>query len=201
MNKQEYLVALRTRLEEVHSGNVDSLVEFYEEMINDRIEDGMNEEDAVADMEPVDEIVNQVLAEMPMPQVMKEKVKRSKEKAEKSGKNGLWIALTIIGFPLWFPLTIAFFAIILSIYIVFWSLIISLFAVEFSFAVGAVGCLAGMVMACTPALPFITFFPALGIMLLLGGLSVVLWAPALFLTKKLILLPKNMVTAIKKWII
>ena len=48
MLRDEYISVLRTRLKENEIPNADGMIEFYEEMIADRMEDGMSEEEAVA---------------------------------------------------------------------------------------------------------------------------------------------------------
>ncbi|MGI6240122.1 MAG: DUF4097 family beta strand repeat-containing protein [Christensenellales bacterium] len=69
MTKNEYLIELAKKLQALH---VDTdalypetrrLVGFYQEMIEDRIEDGLTEAEAVAGMEPVEEIVARVRGE------------------------------------------------------------------------------------------------------------------------------------------
>ena len=49
MIKQEFISALREKLSALPQIDPEKHIQFYEEMINDRIEDGMLEEDAVAD--------------------------------------------------------------------------------------------------------------------------------------------------------
>ena len=48
MNKQEFIVALCDRLVGLPEQEVEDRIGFYCEMIDDRIEDGLSEEDAVA---------------------------------------------------------------------------------------------------------------------------------------------------------
>ena len=48
MNKTEFLDALRHALGKLPSYEVEQSIAFYAEMIDDRIEDGMSEQEAVA---------------------------------------------------------------------------------------------------------------------------------------------------------
>lgn len=52
MTKQEYLDELRSALGELPADEARRACAFYEEMIDDRIEAGLDEQDAVAQMEP-----------------------------------------------------------------------------------------------------------------------------------------------------
>ena len=130
MLRDEYISVLRTRLKENEIPNADGMIEFYEEMIADRMEDGMSEEEAVAAMEDIDHVVAQAKLDRPLPALMLDKVKESREKANERSKGGLWIALAIVGFPVWFPLMVAAGAIVFALYIVAWALIVSLWAIE-----------------------------------------------------------------------
>ena len=61
MNKEEFLTTLRSELEKKSVSNIDNMIEYYDEMICDRIEDGMSEEEAVSSMEAVSSIVSSFL--------------------------------------------------------------------------------------------------------------------------------------------
>ena len=132
MSKEAFLAALRERLSGFPRDDIEERILFYEEMIDERIEDGMPEEEAVAAVGSPDEISRQIMSEIPLSKLVMNKVK------PKRGLRAWEIILLVLGFPLWFPLLIAFFAILLSLYIVVWSGVICVYAVNFSFAAGAV---------------------------------------------------------------
>ena len=133
MNKQEFLARLREGLAGLPQEDAAERLAFYAEMIDDRVEDGLTEEAAVAGIGPVDQIVSQIIAETPIARLVKERMKPKR-------RLQAWeTVLLILGFPLWFPLLIAAFAVLLSVYIVIWALILSLWAVEISLIAGAVG--------------------------------------------------------------
>ena len=123
MNKQEFLERLRRGLRGLPQGDIEERLNFYAEMIDDRMEEGLSEAEAVAEIGGVDEVVSQILAETPLTKLVKEKIK------PKSPVNPGVVVLLILGFPLWFPILAAVFAIVLAAYIVVWSVIISLWAV------------------------------------------------------------------------
>lgn len=147
MNKSEFLAELRSRLVGLPQNEIEERISFYSEMIDDRVEEGATEEDAVAGIGSIDEIVAQILEDVPLWSIVKEKVKKKREKTEKKRRSlKAWeIVLIVLGFPVWLPLLIAAFAVILSLYVVLWSVIISLWAVFVSLAAcGLAGIVAGV---------------------------------------------------------
>jgi uncharacterized membrane protein len=65
MNKQEFLTALWKQLSEVPSEDVEESLDYYSEMIEDRMESGMTEEEAVAAVGSVEDAAKQIIAEIP----------------------------------------------------------------------------------------------------------------------------------------
>lgn len=136
MNKQEFILALQTKLKGLSQSEIDERLVFYAEMIDDRMEDGLKEEQAVEKIGSVDEISKQIITEIPFVKVVKEKIKPKR-------KFKAWeIVLIALGSPIWFSLLVSLFAVLVSVYAVIWSVAISIFAVEISFAVSS---LAGLI--------------------------------------------------------
>ena len=133
MNKEQFLNELRSRLNGLPRAELEERLFFYGEMIDDRVEDGLTEEEAVAGIGTVDEIVDQILEEVPLSALVKEKVR------QRRGLKIWEIILIVLGFPVWLPLLISAFAIALSLYVVLWSIMISIWAVDLSLAACAVG--------------------------------------------------------------
>ena len=77
MTKQEYLSAIRGKIRKMPADDINKFMDYYSEMIDDRMEDGLSEEDAVADMDAPDDVVDQILADMPLTKLVKEKIKPS----------------------------------------------------------------------------------------------------------------------------
>ena len=63
MNKVEFINALKEKLSNIPLKEVEERISFYSEMIDDKIEDGISEEDAVNQIGSVDEVINQILKE------------------------------------------------------------------------------------------------------------------------------------------
>lgn len=132
MNKQEFLKQLRQGLRGLPQEDTEERLTFYDEMIDDRIEEGLSETEAVAAIGTVGDIVSQILAETSLTKIVKEKIK------PKSPIRPWVIVLLILGFPLWFSIMIAVIAIVLAAYIVVWAVIITLWAVFASLIAGTI---------------------------------------------------------------
>ena len=133
MNKQDFLTQLREALSGLPEDDVVERLTFYNEMIDDRVEDGLSEEAAVAELGSVDTIVSQSVADIPLPKLVKERMK------PKRRLHAWEIVLLFLSFPVWFPLLIAAFVVLLSVYVVIWAVIISLWAAEVSLIAGCFG--------------------------------------------------------------
>lgn len=144
MTKHAFLAQLRARLSGLPQKDLEERLSFYDEMIGDRMEEGLSEEEAVAAIGPVDQIVSQIIGETPLN-------KMAIEKAKPKRQLQVWeIVLIILGSPIWFSLLIAAFAVVLSLYVVAWSVVISLWAVFAALAGSALGCIAGgVIFICT----------------------------------------------------
>ena len=138
MNKQEFLDQLRARLNGLPKEEIEERICFYGEMIDDRMEEGLTEEEAVKAIGPVEGIVSQIVGDIPLTKCIKEKItpKRKLGTAE--------ILLLVLGSPIWISLLIAFVSVIFSVYISLWAVVISLWAVYGSLVVCAIsGIIAG----------------------------------------------------------
>ena len=126
MTKTEFLAQLRQKLAQLPPYDLKETLEYYSEMIDDYIETGYSQEEAIEKMGKPDDIAAQVLAGIRHPIY-------STPAPQKEKKSGLAIALLILGFPLWFPLFITVFCLLLTVAIVLatlcmvvpWSLVVS----------------------------------------------------------------------------
>lgn len=133
MNKQEFLSQLRKGLAGLPQNDIEERLAFYGEIIDDRIEEGLSEEEAVSAVGSVSEIISQAVAEIPFSKIAKERIKLKRR------LNAGEIVLLILGSPIWLSLGIAALAVIFSLYIVLWSVIVSLWAVFGSLAACFIG--------------------------------------------------------------
>ena len=139
MTKNEFLSALRQRLTGFSKEDADRSVDYYAEMIEDRIEDGMTEEEAVEAMGSPEDAVAQILRETPLPKLVKTKLKPAR-------KLKIWeIVLLALGSPLWIVLLTAAFVVLLAVYIVLWSVVIVLYATDLTLGACGIAGLAAFV--------------------------------------------------------
>lgn len=190
MHKQEFLAQLRKGLSGLPQDDIEERLTFYSEMIDDRIEEGLSESEAVRAIGTVNDVVAQILADTPLTKIVKEKVKPNR------GLKAWEIVLLVLGSPIWFSLLIAAFAVILSAYIVLWSVIISLWSIEASLAACSLG---GMVSAVIFALQGngLTGLAMLSAGIGCTGLSIFLFFGCKAVTKGIVLLTKKMAFGIK----
>ncbi|MDT2674550.1 DUF1700 domain-containing protein [Enterococcus dongliensis] len=155
MNREEFIKAFSNYLAyEVRPNEIQRLIDYYDEMILDLIEDGYSEKAAVAKLGDPKQLADEAIGvgtEVKVPRRF----------------TWLWIVLLILGFPLWGSLALAFFLILLSIDIVIWC-------IPFTGACLAGGTIIGGVVAAftSPFVLFDSFFMGisqLGIGMLLFG--------------------------------
>lgn len=131
MNKQEFLDGLRKGLSGLPQADIEERLTFYGEMLDDRIEEGLSEEEAVAAAGSVNEIVRQTVADIPLAKIAKERIKPKR-------RLKAWeIVLLALGSPIWISLGVAAAAVIFALYVTVWSVIASFWSVFASLAVCA----------------------------------------------------------------
>ena len=190
MNKQEFLAQLREGLNGLPQEDIDERIAFYGEMIDDRLEDGLTEEEAVEAIGTTDEVVAQIIADTPLTKLVKERVKPKR-------KLKVWeIVLIAAGSPVWVPLLIGTAAVAFALYVILWAIVVLLWAVDLALAVCLPGC------AFSAALFFgqgygASGFATLGAGVLCGGLAVFLFFGCLAAVKGTALLAKKAVLGIK----
>jgi len=140
MNKQEFLAALQKGLSGLSENDREERLTFYREMIDDRIEEGFSEEEAVAAAGSVEEILAQTAPDLPPAS--------SPAPAPKKKTSAGILLLLILGSPIWFSLLIAAFAVFVSLFAAVWSVVISLWAAFAALAGGAAGSIIAGIAAC-----------------------------------------------------
>lgn len=130
MNKQTFLAAIRKRLSRLPRKEAEERLNFYSEMIDDRMEEGLTEAEATAAIGSVDAIAAEILSE----------VAAGKKEAQESKprRHGFGTFLVVLGAPLWIVFLAVAFAVIVTVYAVLWSAVAVLWAVELPFLVLAV---------------------------------------------------------------
>ena len=190
MTKNEFVFELRKRLNGISKDAIDSRIEFYSEMIDDAMEEGLNEEEAVNKIGSIDEVVNKILEETPLHSIVKEKAKMTR-------KPKAWeIVLLILGFPLWFPLLITGCVLALVAYLLIWVFVLVIYVVCISCAAGSIG---GLVMAIINVASGNPVAGGLYIACAIAGagLAILAYYASIYVTKLVIKLTKKSVLKIK----
>lgn len=191
MRKQEFLNKLKQGLSGMPKDDVEERLAFYSEMIDDYMEEGLLEEEAVAKIGSVDEIVADVIADTPFTKLLKEKMKG--QRALKAWE----IVLIVLGFPIWFSLLVGIFSIAISLYAVLWSVIVSLWAVFGALVGTAVGGVLGSILFIYTG-NMLSGFLVLGGGIACAGLAIFAFYGCKEATKGVLWLTKKIAVAIKK---
>lgn len=141
MNKSAYLDSLAELLDCLSREKRSEVLAFYEEAIDDRVEEGMSEEEAVSAMGSAEVVAESILGELPV-------VPRAVAKTRRKSPALLWV-LAIAGSPLWIPLAFAFLLAVASVYLFIWL---------------AAACIWLVAAVCMFALPFGLYLAWCGVM-------------------------------------
>jgi uncharacterized membrane protein len=176
--KADFIKELSARLAPLPPEEREKSLTYWSELIDDRIEDGMSEERAVAGLGDVGEIARQIILETPMASLVKTKVRERKMGA-------FWLVLLVLGFPLWFPLLITAAVVVLSVYIALWSVSVALWSAVAGLGIGTIGGLAAAVFSVFTGGIGRTL-ACFGGALVCGGLAVLMFFASLAFSKLLI---------------
>lgn len=190
MNKNEFLTALRAGLDGLPQGDIENSVEYYAEMIDDRMEDGLTEQEAVAAVGDLDTIIRQILGDASLTTLVRVRAKRARALTA-------WeIILLILGSPIWLPLAITAVAVALMLYVVLWAIILSLYAVDLSLAAAWLCFWINIFICIAIGKPAAAVF-SFGLGLACAGLAVLFFFGLNQVTKGLVSLSKKLMRKIK----
>ena len=178
MNKEAFLTALSRGLSpHLALSDVKNSLDYYEELIADRMEEGMTEEAAVAAVGAPEAVAEQILAEIPMTRLVKRRLTPKHPTA-------LFWVLLIAGSPVWLALGAAALAILVSVYAVLVTLLVCYYAVLVACFGGALlGAVSGVYQLSGGNWPAAAFYFGCGLVLL--GLGLLLLPIAKPVTKGL----------------
>ena len=198
MTKREFLDRLERCLASLDAGERAGMVDFYSEQIDDRIDDGMTEEQAVASLESPEDIAANILSlrEEAVAQPATPPASPASEPKgclHTAGKVALWICAAI-GIIIVLPIAVCLASAVLCVYLSFWCVVVGLGASALACVVSAlfniVACF--MTPAAAPALVADLAFSA-GLL----GIAIVLGLGTFFLAKLLVMLVVWTVRAIQ----
>lgn len=140
MTRTEYLHQLRVLLNAFPSDEVERIVNFYEETIDDHMEAGESEEEAVAALETPGTVATRLIEEMaPIPRAIAKTRNRSRV---------LFWVLIILGSPIWLSLAFAGALAAAALYVALWALVLAAWLVTLAMVAGLP---LGIVAACIAA--------------------------------------------------
>lgn len=190
MTKQEFINKLESKLSGLPQKEVSERISFYCEMIDDRIEEGLSEEDAVKDMGSTDEIAAQIVSDIPLTKLVKSKVK------PKRTLRAWEIVLIAVGSPIWITLLAVVFSVIITLYAVLWVLVVCAWAIFASLAACAPAGIAVCVIFIISG-NLVTGLAMLGAGLVCGGLAIFAFIGSKAATEGVVLLTKTVILGIK----
>ena len=192
MTKNEFLSELREKLQGLPPADIDERVSFYEEMIDDRVDEGEREEDIIEEIGDVDDVVMEIAKDTPLVKIVKEKIKPKR-------RIKAWeIVLLAVGFPLWFSLAIVALVLILVFWLLVWVMVIVTYAVETTLVATSVsGAIAFMAYLANGEMNF----APIGMSIMCAGAALLMVFACIGATKGSIKLSKKIVTGIKMLII
>lgn len=191
MTKLQFLLALRDKLSALPGNEAEERLRFYSEMIEDRVEEGLSEEEAVAAVGAVDQIADQILSDAPL-----KKNVNNQQKMQTQRKRWQTLLL-VLGSPIWISLLVAVFTVIFSVYVSAWAVIVSLWACFVSVAICAIaGLMAGIGFAVCGQVPSGVAMIAASITS--AGLSILFFLGCKVISMAMLQLTKKMVLYYKK---
>ena len=191
MNKQEFLQRLCDALGDLPQEEREERLTFYSEMIDDRVEEGLSQEEAVAQIGSIEDILPPSTNPSAPPETVKITVKPNRTLKA-------WeILLLVLGSPIWISLLIAALAVLISVYAAWWSVIVSLWACFGAFCgVAFGGIVAGIAMIV--GAEAVVGFALLAAGLVCAGLSVFVFLACKAATKVTINLTQKVILSVKK---
>lgn len=130
MDKNEFFRRLEKGLSGLTRKEKDEHIAFYSEMIDDRIEEGLSEAEAIEGIGNAESIAFQIMQEHG----------GSPKNTKQSRKLTAWeIIFIVLGSPIWMSILIAVLSVIFSLYVVLWSVIVSFWAIAVAFIGSALG--------------------------------------------------------------
>lgn len=173
MTKSEFIEEFLKKAELLPKEEKRKSLLYYSEMIDDKIEDGMSEEEAVASLGSIDALVDGVIGDMTMSNAVKTSINRVKKNVP---KGILVTVLIILGSPVWFSLLIAAVCVLFSLIVSIWAVAVALCASVFALGISAVALLAVSVIRFF-SLGAVSGVYVLGASLIVAGISMLIFVP------------------------
>nr|WP_249436012.1 DUF1700 domain-containing protein [Paenibacillus sp. Marseille-Q4541] len=182
VTKSKFLSELAEKLKNLPQSEISKSIDFYSEIIDDRMEEGMSEEEAVNGLGNVEDIAREV---------MLDSTSLLKLIVPNSSLSKSDIALLVFASPLF----IIMFALIFTFYAIVWLLIITLFLIELAFLLTGITGVVASIINFGDNIPFslLMFFGGL----ICVGIGIFTFSPIKLISKKIIGLTIRVMRKIK----
>lgn len=148
MTKAEFTQEILRRTGHLSRAEVDKWISFYSECVDDRMEEGMDEAEAVARLGNMEDILKSMEQETPgaaLPSVYTASPDTypapsdayTESPRPKKEHRTLWKVLAICGSPLWLPVAAGLAVAVLALYLSLWAVLLALYIVVASFGFAA----------------------------------------------------------------
>lgn len=163
MNKHSFCQEIRAKLKGFKTEEVNRIVEYYEELIDEMVEAGSSEEEVIASFGNIDNNLNRIKADLVL--------ERSDESKPKFLRNA-FIILGICSTPVLVPVGIAFLVVFITVLITIGVLFVSFGAAGIGFLFSSIAMIVGMLASGEPlGVVFIFVGTALIVSSLFGALA------------------------------
>lgn len=182
MTKEHFLLSLEKELKQQQIENLTTYINYYDEIINDYMEDGYTELEALNKLDSIDQIV----------QTIKDENGLTEQSAVK--RNPMLIVLLIVGAPLWGSILISIILLLFSGLIILWCGPFILGALSFSGLLTGIVSLAGLVF--NQQLFYIV--TQLGVALIATAVGILLLLGTVYSTKYVGVFSKKIISTLQK---
>lgn len=180
MTRDEYLKELRFFIGKLPKEDRKRILEFYDELIDDKLEAGMTEEE--------------ILQEFGQPQALAQQIFQDNGQTyspPNTSSRIIKISAIILGSPIWVSLLAAFLLVVFALFLALWAVVLAFWCCALAFCIsGAGGIIGSGLMLFFTGNPAAAFFQ-LGACLVLVGLGILTWAGIYKLTLLCAQLTKN----------
>ncbi len=123
---KQFLQQLKIRLNHLPPLEVGKVLSYYSESLEDKLEDGFTEEEAVKSFGSIEDIVKNIEEEISLSTIVIEKVKSKRKKDSEMNKGEvnkiLIIIMIALTFPIWIGVVGGLFGLILAFYSILWTI-------------------------------------------------------------------------------
>ncbi len=201
-SENEFLIELKNRLSHLPISETGKVLSYYSESLQDKIEDGMTEEEAIKSFESIDEIVKSLEDEIPLSAVVKDKVINKTKKNKKMSASAIMLLIItlILTSPIWIILLAVLFSIAVAVVAVLWSIPIIIVSIYVSlYPIAISGIIFGFTRMFTLSFP--TGLAYLGVGVASAGLAIMLLMPIIAGLKGFLKINIYPFKKLKQWLI